>query len=345
MNISELCVRNKCILTSLTRITDFQNGFDIQKINRADWEEGDYVVCRVTYVGGSKVKAELSNGRMMELMEEDLVIGAFGKRHATLEVTGSWEEVGEDGKMQILTGAGLLGKMTSRSQFITSLINVDYVGHVFNNGIKSNMEDYSASPSKIRLDIPVFLFVGTSMSSGKTTSARILVRMLKNLGLTVAAAKLTGAGRYRDILTIKDAGADYIFDFIDAGLSSSICSTSKYKKALDNMLNLLAGTDADVAVVEIGASPLEPYNGETAIAGIKDQIVCTILCASDPYAVLGVMKAFDIKPDIATGPAANTLGGVELIENLCGVKALNMIEKANLSELEKIVKSKLQMAS
>ena len=34
----------------------------------------------------------------------------------------------------------------------------------------------------------------------------------------VIGTKLTGAGRYRDILAMRDAGADYIFDFVDAGL-------------------------------------------------------------------------------------------------------------------------------
>lgn len=107
------------------------------------------------------------------------------------------------------------------------------------------------------------------------------------------------------------------------------------------MRSLLAQSDADVAMIEIGASPLEPYNGALAIRAIKKHIKCTVLCASDPYAVLGVMKSFHLKPTIVSGPAANTFGGIELIKNLCGIDALNLIEQHNIPELRSILKEKL----
>ncbi len=332
---------DQCIFSSLSRITDFNQGFEIEHLDRKSWEDGDYVLCKVIHIGGSKVRAELTNGRMMEFMEGDLILGALGVRHATLEATGTWEKVGPDGTMQILTGAGLMGKMTSRSMFITPLIDVQYMGHPIRNGRKLNMTDFAANPEIIPFEVPVILFFGTSMSSGKTTSARILTRLLKQLNLKVTAAKLTGAGRYRDILTIKDAGADNIYDFVDVGLSSSICPASKYNIALTKMLSLIQSSNPHVAVIEIGASPLEPYNGDAAIEVIRDHIACIVLCASDPYAVLGVMQSFELKPDIVTGPATNTIGGIELIQKLCKVRALNLLEKRNLPELKRIVQQKL----
>ena len=45
-------------------------------------------------------------------------------------------------------------------------------------------------------------------------------------------------------------------------------------------------------VVEAGASPLEPYNGSVVVDYLKDQTCFTVLCASDPYAALGVQAAF-----------------------------------------------------
>ena len=103
--------------------------------------------------------------------------------------------------------------------------------------------------------------------------------------------------------------------------------------ALDALLALIAGVHADMAVIEIGASPLEPYNGNFAVHRIRDQIRYNILCASDPYAVLGVMTAFDLKPDLISGPAVNTLAGQELVERLCHVRALNLIDPETLPEL------------
>jgi hypothetical protein len=333
----------KFIFTSLTRIADFKDHFIFEHIPRVRWRNGDYVVGEVMNIAGSSCRAELPNGRMMELMKGDVVIGALGVRHATLEATGSWEEVTDDGEMHLLTGAGLLGKMTSRSIFVTPLIELQYRGHVLVDEQTKNMLDYVDEVPDRFFDIPVILMVGTSMSSGKTTSARIITRQLKQMGLKVAGAKFTGAGRYRDILSMKDAGADYVVDFVDVGLPSSICPKAQYKEVVKKMVSLLASSEVDVAVVEIGASPLEPYNGAIAIKAIKKQVKCTVLCASDPYAVLGVMKSFRLKPTIVSGPAANTFGGVELIKNLCGIDALNLIEQRNLPALRDILQEKLDI--
>lgn len=329
------------IHTSLTRISNFSQGFDLCPVDRSEWKNGDYVACEVKKIGGSTVKAELPNGRMMELMKGDTIVGALGVRYATLEVTGSYEYVGEEGLMQILTGAGLLGQMTSHSMFITSLIDVQYLGHIFQGGEKKNMADFVPDIPLIPFEIPTILFVGASMSSGKTTSARIVARQLKRMGLKVTGAKLTGAGRYRDILSIKDAGADHVFDFVDVGLPSSICSEEKYKQALQKLLSMIAGSRPDVAVIEIGASPLEPYNGRLAIEAIKKHVKATILCASDPYAVLGVMEGFHLKPSLVSGPTANTLAGIELTKNLCQVEAMNLIDQENMPALRLLLKEKL----
>jgi hypothetical protein len=331
------------IYSSLTRISDLDKGFHYKRIRRKNWESGDYVVCEVLEIGGSASRVELVSGRMMQLMRGDIIVGALGERHATLEATGSYKAVRSNLKMNLLTGAGLMGRLTSRSVFITPLIELQYRGHVFRGKVKKRMFDYSRKVSLVPFNMPVILLVGTSMSAGKTTSARIVTRQLKRLGLHVVGAKLSGAGRYRDILSVKDAGADQVFDFVDVGLPSSICSRKTYEKVLHQLLSLIMNTKADIAVFEIGASPLEPYNGDLAIEAIKNHVKCTILCASDPYAVLGVMKSFDLKPSIVSGPAANTLGGAELIEKLSGIRALNLFEQNNLPALQKILKTRLEL--
>jgi hypothetical protein len=332
------------IFTSLTRIADFGEEVAFEQISTDRWSNGDYVVCEVVNIAGSTSRAELPNGRMVELMKGDVLIGALGVRHATLEATGSWEAVTDDGRMHLLTGAGLMGKMTSRSVFITPLIELQYRGHVLIDGRPTNMLDFVADVAPQPFRIPIVLLVGTSMSSGKTTSARIIARQLKQLGARVTGAKLTGAGRYRDVLSIKDAGADHIVDFVDAGLPSSICPEPVYQRAIERMLNRIAATEPDVAVVEIGASPLEPYNGALAIAAIQEWVRFTVLCASDPYAVLGVMQGFDFTPTIVSGPAANTIGGVELIKKLCGVDALNLIEQQNWPTLRTLLRERLGLS-
>ena len=336
-------LNSKYIFTSLCRISDFQEKpFQIAPLEQKNWATGDYVLVKVTAPKGG-YRAELHNGRMMEVMEADLLIGALGHRYATLEATGSWKETGIDGNMHLLTGAGLIGKVTSKSFLLSSLIEVKYVGHMFRHKTKINMNDFVPVLERKKLNIPVVLIVGTSMSSGKTTAARIITRLLAKNSYTVVGAKLSGAGRYRDILSVKDAGASYIFDFVDVGLPSTIAPEEEYLPKIRTLISMIANTDADVAVVEIGSSPLEPYNGNLAIRSIAKHIKCVVLCASDPYAVYGVMKSFNMRPNVVSGPATNTLGGKDLIEKLCGVKAMNIIDPSEWPELSEILLRRLEL--
>lgn len=336
-------LHSKYIFTSLTRIADLQEKpFQVRKMEREYWATGDYVLTQVTNPDGG-FRAELPNGRMMDLMESDLLIGALGHRYATLEATGAWEAVEEDGQMHLLTGAGLLGKVTSKSFIFPSLIELKYAGHLLQGERKICMKDFVPVIEEKELSIPVVLIVGTSMSAGKTTAARIITRQLVHQGYKVLGAKLSGAGRYRDILSVKDAGADYIFDFVDVGLPSSIVPEKEYLSRIRTLISMMAGTDADIAVVEIGSSPLEPYNGNLAIRSIAKHIRCVVLCAFDPYAVYGVMKSFNMRPDVVSGPATNTLGGKDLIEKLCGVKALNIVDPKEWPALQEILFERLEL--
>jgi uncharacterized NAD-dependent epimerase/dehydratase family protein len=188
---------------------------------------------------------------------------------------------------------------------------------------------------------PVILLVGTSMSAGKTTTARVVVRMLADRGLRVLACKITGAARYRDILSCLDVGAEHVLDFVDAGLPSTVCDESIYAPALEHMMSRMAALDPDVIVAEAGASPLEPYNGAEAYRRLQPLVRLSILCASDPYAVLGVQSAFGIKPDLVAGPAANTTAAVELVQRLTGVRALNLLERGGAEELRMMLDERI----
>lgn len=326
---------------SLCRIADLADAeFSVTPLPRDDWATGDYVVGEITDILSGRV-VELTNGRMIEVAEGDLVVGAFGIRHATLEATGRWGAIEEDGRMHLLTAAGLLGRCTSLSSVLPPLPTLRYRGHAMREGGKLRMADF-VSPATIRtFDTPTILIVGSSMSAGKTTAARILIRQLKKLGLRVLGAKITGAGRYRDILTMQDAGADAIFDFVDVGLPSTVCPEPEYRRALEGLLSRAAGVEADVAVIEAGASPLEPYNGAVAVAALEGRVRLTLLCASDPYAVLGVVEAYGLRPDLVTGIATNTQAGIELVDRLTGLHALNVRDKDALPELMRLLEARL----
>ena len=329
---------SQLFFSSVTRISDLQDRpFECRELPRNSWETGDYVRCEVHGRPGPLYRVELPAGRMCQVLDGDMIIGAFGKRSATLEGTGDWEAIKEDGELNALTSAGLFGKVTSLSPVVPMLMHLKYRGHVLRDGHKVTMAQFCGKFEPRELNVPVVLMIGTSMSSGKTSSGRVIIHELKRRGLKVTAAKLTGAARYRDVLSFGDAGADHIVDFVDAGLPSSVCDPEQYKLALSKMLSKIAATDPDVVVAEAGASPLEPYNGSLAMEALDRNIRMMVLCASDPYAVLGVQQAFGREPDLVCGPAANTDAGIELVKKLCGVQALNLLRRYSRPELNRLL--------
>ncbi len=335
-------IYDRCTFSSLARITDLDTTpFDVEARSRDQWATGDYVVGVVTDTSGYRA-IELPNGRDMEVAEGDAVVGAFGVRQATLEMTGSWRTIGTDGTMHALTRAGLFGAEESRSTLIQRPLALRYHGHVVRNGVKMTMEDAAPSVEERPFTTPTVLFVGTSMSAGKTTAARIVTRRLKRMGLNVLGAKVSGAGRYRDVLSIQDAGADWGFDFVDVGLPSTVVPEEEYRGAVRQLLARMAQPPADVAVVEIGASPLEPYNGTIALEELQDALAMTVLCASDPYAVLGVEEAFDmLSPDLITGLATNTAAGIALLNQLTDRPAFNIRDKETHASLDSLLRDRL----
>ena len=334
-------MKQRYFFLSLTRIADFeQNDIELKPLDQKKWQQGQYVACRVTRPPGT-MGVELKSGRMAEVAEGDILIGAFGDRYATLEATGSWEDIGKDHKMHLLTSAGIFGQVTSISSFIPRLIELDYVGHVYQNNRCISMTDFRKTEKLPTFNTPVIMINGTSMSAGKTTAAKIVIRLLRLAGLKVIGAKLTGAGRYRDTLGMYDSGAEYVIDFVDAGLPSTVVPGNDYIKALKFMLGNIQKQNADIVVIEIGASPMEPYNGSLAIKYINPHVKFRILCASDPYAVYGVMKAFGAKPDLVSGIGTNTKGGRQLIKKLCDVESLNIIYPDQQIKLMALLNDKL----
>ncbi len=331
--------------TTVTRIASLDTAAtSIVPLPRDQWGTGDYVVGRVRTVSRSLRQVELPSGRMAEVGVGELVVGALGRRAATLEAVGDWRDVGSDGVLQLLTSAGLLGRATSVSPFLPGLVCLDYAGHVHVAGRPSRMSDWvvPAPPDAPPFEMPVVLVIGTSMSAGKTESAKVTVRLLRDLGLAVVGAKLTGAARYRDPLALWDAGAVAVFDFVDAGLPSTAVPEPEYRKSIEVVLARMAATGADVAVVEAGASPLEEYNGAALSELVGRHVRFVLLCASDPYAVAGLVSAFGHCPDLVAGGAANTTAGAALVRRLTGLEAVNLQDPSTHGMLRRLLTERLR---
>lgn len=331
------------VFTSLTRISDLRDRpFDVEPLGREGWATGDYVVGEVIANGGQGT-LEYPSGRYGRIEQGDHIVSALGRRAATLEINGDWSEVHDDMRMQVLSGGGIVGRVTSRSMAVPEPPTLVYRGHVKRDDEKLTMASFVERVPARPFRTPTILIVGSSMSAGKTTAARAIVRQLRGLSVRVAGAKLTGAGRYHDILTMRDAGADPVLDFVDGGLPSTVCPRDTYAEVVRGLLSRITAAESDVLVVEAGASPLEPYNGEGAVEALGDAVRAMVLCATDPYAVLGVIEGFGRRPDLVTGIASNTEASISLVERLTGLLTINVRDRDQLPALRAFLASKLEI--
>lgn len=319
-------------LASLTRIADFdRNPYEFRAFDRASWNDGDYVIAEVVGERSDLYVIESCRGEMIPVKPGDQVIGALGRRAATLEGVGSYLDV-RKGEMHAMTGAGLIGWFTSYSILLPKPLALHYRGHIVRDGARITMKQYAMELDVGDFDVPTILIIGTSMSAGKTVTGRRVCEILSNAGLDVVGAKLTGAGRYRDVVSFQRAGASRIFDFVDVGLPSTVVPEIEFREAIRPLLSHIGSLEPDFLVAETGASPLEPYNVGPAMEELGENIACILLAASDPYAVVGVEKAFGVKPDLVTGPAANTSAAVALVRKLADLPAINVIDRDTLPE-------------
>jgi len=330
-------------LTSLTRIADFgTHPYDVRALAKNNWESGDYVRTEVTGARSDLYAIETCSGEMVPVQPGDQVIGALGHREATLEGVGSYDDV-THGEMHALTSAGLIGVFTSYSILLPKPLALKYRGHIVRDGRKISMSQFAIQSEHDGYAVPTILIIGTSMSAGKTVTGRRACEVLASERLKVVGAKLTGAGRYRDIASFKRAGASEVYDFVDAGLPSTVVPEAVFREAIRPLLSHIEQSHPDFLVAETGASPLEPYNVAAAMDELGDNISCIILAASDPYAVVGVEQAFRIRPDLVTGPAANTSAAIALVMKLAGLPAINVIDRDTIPAFREFLAKKLEL--
>lgn len=337
--------RPRTAIGSVARIADFErHPPEVAPRAQELWATGDYVVCEMLDSGPGSFRVETPSGAYEEIRPGDRAIGALGTRAATLEAVGDWRAVEDDLVMHSLTAACVFGRCTSVAVSSPPMPTVRYLGHAMREGEACTMQRSVEPMPERALEAPIILIIGTSMDAGKTVTACAIVRVLKELEMRVAGAKLTGVGRYRDILAMREAGADFIVDFVDAGLPSTVVPVEDYECALRLVRSKLAAAEPDVVIAEAGASPLEPYCGDVAMRLLVDSVAITVLCASDPYAVVGVMSAFETRPDLIAGRATSTDAGTALIEKLVGIPALNVLDPASAPKLASFLRERLPAA-
>ncbi len=210
---------------------------------------GDVGIFKVLEIGKHSA-IQSDSGKNSYIFPGDYIMAAFGNRYATNQFEGYVPEKIMD-QYQILGQGGCIGVLKStHAKFekigATELKLVGYAvnekSEIFNTHYLKDVER-EFNPKKVR-NFKTVLSIGSSMDSGKTTSAAYLCRGLKNAGNKVAFIKLTGTVFSKDKRFVKDCGAHVAYDFSNLGFPST------YMYDLNDILNIYEGLLAKIERIE-----------------------------------------------------------------------------------------------
>ncbi len=269
---------------------------------------GDVAIFRVIQANGNYIVTP--NGNTSHLFEGDRVMLAFGNRYASNQYEGYVPDVPVR-QCQLLGRGGVVGLVHSRnSLFKMSPAQLELEGYATNrNGKVINTIRLKDLERFNRHDLPakVILSVGTSMDSGKTTSAAWLCGGLRAAGKRVGYIKLTGTFFPKDTSINLDRGAHIAIDFSEFGIPSTYLLDKKLLLDLYYSLVHLAWRRAQVEyiVMEIADGLLQR---ETAML-LSDQdfrstLSGVLFSAGDSLGALHgiqVLKEWNIEPFALSG--------------------------------------------
>ncbi len=181
---------------------------------------GDLVLARVERIGYHG-KLESPDGRRALMHLGDEILVTFADRYAPDQFESQVPR--GLGAAHLVAAGGIASLMLSRHAGIrrpTDIVPIGLVGD--DRGLPLNVADFGLAPvAPPQHRPPVLAVVGTSMNSGKTTTAHWIVHTLARAGLKPGATKVTGTGSGNDYWVMKDAGAHMMLDFTDVGLAST----------------------------------------------------------------------------------------------------------------------------
>jgi len=217
---------------------------------------GDVVVARVVEIGQHK-RLECADSRKATLFPGDEIVVCFANRYAPAQFEAVVPE--SLGVCDLVAAGGVAATALSWHVDKGEPTVIDVLGYATDaTGRRINLEDHRVvdrcnQVAPAHADRPYTIVVaGTSMDSGKTTSAAGIIKGLVAGGLSVGAAKVTGTGAGGDVWLMADAGARPVVDFTAIGMASTYLMG--HERIVDSFVCLhdhLRSSGVDVAVIEI----------------------------------------------------------------------------------------------
>ncbi len=237
-------------------ITDFQINQSLTQTHQPS--VGDVAVFEVISIG-KHTTIQGESKRNEKIMAGDKIMAAFGHRYATAQFEGYVPNKIQT-EFHILGAGGVVGEVKSVNDKFkdggpTKLRIVGYVtnskGKIINTKDQQNyqMKNFTGGFTELT---KVILSIGSTMDSGKTTTAAYLVHSLKKQGKKVAFIKLTGTAYTKDADLNFDMGADAAIDFSLMGFPSTfMCNEPELLNLYETLVVEALEMNPDYIVMEI----------------------------------------------------------------------------------------------
>lgn len=165
--------------------------------------------------------------RSHSIFDGDHILAVFGDRYATSQYEGYVPDQPLE-IYHIIGAGGVVGIVRTKNASLEDYepTTVSLVGYCCEqDGSVINTKFRGIERCTFSGEIPgqakVILSIGSTMDSGKTTTAAHIARGLKTSGEQIAFIKLTGTVYSKDIDYVTDCGADIAMDFSNIGFPST----------------------------------------------------------------------------------------------------------------------------
>jgi hypothetical protein len=308
-------------------------------------ENGDAVYGKITRIG-QHVELENKSGRIHRLNQGSTAIFVFGNRYAPDFYEGTIPKTMET-KVDLLARSGIIGNVQVKNSSVKEPTQVKILGYICDSsGEVVNTRNYPLiKPSKTEKKedrAKLLLFIGTSMNSGKSTSATACCWALTTMGYDVRASKVTGTASLKDILHMQDAGASIVNDFTHFGYPSTYLLEEKEVIKIFNDLDLkYANNPKNYWAVELADGILQR---ETALLlkspDVRSRIHKLIFAAPDTFGAIGglnvLKQEFGLVPDAISGVCSSSPLFLRELSEFTDIPVFNNID-CNLKQLSELL--------
>lgn len=226
-------------------------------------QAGDVALFEVLELGRHK-NIQSDNKRLTAIFPGDILMACFANRYATSQFEGYVPSEPTE-VVEILGAGGAIGIVRTKNQSLedvepTRIRLIGYCCHADGRVINSRFLVQNKVPFTGKLPYPaqIVLSIGSTMDSGKTTTAAFSARGLKSSGKKVAYIKFTGTSYTKDKDLVYDCGADISIDFSDMGFPSTyLCNKEELLDLYQSLLESMKQNPPDYIVMEIADGLLQ----------------------------------------------------------------------------------------